>query len=96
VTLVISAEGLVGFLRVAMLAPKAVLPGRSEVTQALCSAGSASASVNRDPPLHDRGCGQLAQVGGKKGVSVDACKTPSSGAVHRRSPESSLLSSASI
>jgi hypothetical protein len=36
-----------------------------------------SASVNRDPPLHDHGCGQaLAQVGGKKGMSVDTCKAP--------------------
>ena len=37
----------------------------------------ASAPVNRDPPLHDHGCGQaLAQVGGKRGMSVDTCKTP--------------------
>jgi hypothetical protein len=47
------------------------------VEQHVFADAHASASVNRDPPLHDHGCGQaLAQVGGKKGMSVDTCKAP--------------------
>jgi hypothetical protein len=81
----------------ALVPTVALSPIITRVEQHVFADAHASASVNRDPPLQHHGCGQaLAQVGRQAGMSVNTCKAPSSGAVPRRSPDSSLLRSALI